>query len=159
MTIDPGRLLRLQFLVRVVRRECAHLATTDHRLFDQPFTPDRARQLATDPDLAERVDAFVGRFARLQDTLGDKLLPQILVALDEKPGAAIDNLDRAERLGFIESTDEWITIRKLRNQMVHEYVEDMLVLSDALQAGHRFVPVLIGAADAMEAEAQRRGWV
>ena len=159
MTIDVGRLLRLQFLVRVVRRECAHLAMTDRRLFDPPFSVARAQQLATDPDLAERVEAFVGRFARLQDTIGDKLLPQILAALEEKPGAAVDNLDRAERLGFIESTDEWLSIRKLRNQMVHEYVEDLVVLSDALQAGHQFVPTLIGAADAMAAEAERRGWV
>lgn len=30
--------LRLQFLVRVVQRECRHLETTDQRLFEQPFS-------------------------------------------------------------------------------------------------------------------------
>lgn len=103
MTLDPKIALRLQFLVRVVRKECQHLATTDQRLFDEPFTPERTSRLETDPDLGERVEAFVGRFGRLQDTVGDKLLPVLLVALGETPAAAIDNLDRAERLGLIVS--------------------------------------------------------
>jgi len=158
MTLDPKIALRLQFLVRVVRKECQHLATTDQRLFGEPFTPERACQLETDPDLAERVEAFVGRFGRLQDTLGDKLLPVLLIALGETPAAAIDNLDRAERLGLIVSADEWMTMRKLRNQMVHEYVEDLAVLASALQTGHDFVPVLTNAANNVIAEIERRGW-
>lgn len=71
--------------------------------------------LESNPDLAERVDAFVGRFGRLQDTIGDKLLPSLLVLLGERPSAAIDNLDRAERLGFIKSTEDWMTMRALRD--------------------------------------------
>ena len=157
MTIDPKIALRLQFLMRVVRKECQHLASTDQRLFGAPFTPERAGQLETDPDLAERVEAFVGRFGRLPDTLGDKLLPVLLVALGETPAAAIDNLDRAERLGLIVSVDEWMTLRKLRNQMVHEYVEDLAVLASALQTGHDFVPVLTNAAHKLIAEIERRG--
>ncbi|BAO81810.1 DNA-binding protein [Serpentinimonas raichei] len=83
--VSPKILLRLQFLVRVVRKECQHLASTDQRLFAEPFSPQRAAQLQTDPDLAERVEAFVARFGRLQDTLGDKLLPVLLLALGETP--------------------------------------------------------------------------
>lgn len=158
MTLDPKIALRLQFLVRVVRKECQHLATTDQRLFGEPFTPERTSRLETDPDLAERVEAFVGRFGRLQDTVGDKLLPVLLVALGETPAAAIDNLDRAERLGLIVSADEWMTMRKLRNQMVHEYVEDLVVLASALQTGHDFVPILTNAANNLMAEIAQRNW-
>lgn len=150
---------RLKFLVRVVRKECQHLGTTDQRLFSSLFTLEQAIQLDTDPDLAERVEAFVGRFGRLQDTVGDKLLPLLLNAMGEKTSAVIDNLDRAERLGLIASADEWMTIRNLRNQMVHEYVEDLVVLVSALQSGHGFVPILTAAADKMIAEIQQRGWV
>ncbi len=158
MTLDPKVVLRLQFLMRTVGKACQHLATTDQRLFREPFTPLRASQLETDPDLSERVEAFVGRFGRLQDTVGDKLLPLLLAALGETPAAAIDNLDRAERLGLIASADEWMTMRELRNQMVHEYVEDLTVLASALQTGHDFVPVLIGAGHRLTAEIERRGW-
>lgn len=156
---EPKTAVRLQFLVRVVRKECRHLATTDQRLFASAFTLEQAIRLEEEPDIAERVEAFVGRFGRLQDTVGDKLLPLLLAALGEKPSAAIDNLDRAERLGLIRSADEWMTIRNLRNQMVHEYVEDPAVLTSALQNGHDFVPTLIDAAGKMIAEIERRGWV
>ena len=158
MTADAQIILRLKFLVRVVRKECQHLATTNQRLFGGMFTLEQASRLEEDPDLAERVEAFVGRFGRLQDTVGDKLLPLLLVALGEKLAAVIDNLDRAERLGLIKSADEWLIMRNLRNQMVHEYVEDPVVLTSALQTGHAFVPALILAANEMIAEIERRGW-
>jgi hypothetical protein len=150
--------LRLQFLTRVVRKECRHLITTDQRLFASPFTLEQATQLEEEPDLAERVEAFVGRFGRLQDTVGDKLLPLLLTALGEKSSAAIDNLDRAERLGMLKSADEWMTMRNIRNQMIHEYVEDPFVLANALQTAHTFVPPLIDTANKMIAEIERRGW-
>ena len=48
--------------------------------------------------------------------------------------------------------------KHLRNQMVHEYIEDPTVLSSALQTGHAFVPILIAAANKMITEIVRRGW-
>jgi hypothetical protein len=157
VTVEPKIALRLKFLTRVVRKECRHLATTDQRLFGSGFTLAHINQLEADPDLAERVEAFVGRFGRLQDTVGDKLLPLVLLVLGEKASAAIDNLDRAERLGLIGSADEWMAMRNLRNQMVHEYVEDPTVLTSALQSGHAFVSVLVAAADRILAEIESRG--
>ena len=156
MKLEPKLALRLQFLTRVVRKECKHLAATDSRLFAIPFGIEQAILLEDNPDLAERVEAFVGRFSRLQDTLGDKLLPALLAALGEKPASFIDNLDRAERLRLIAATDEWLTLRNLRNQMVHEYVEDPSILANALQAGHAFVPTLIAAAESMIAKIEKK---
>lgn len=158
MTPGPRTLERLRFLLRVTARESRHLASTTERLFGSPFTPERAAALEDDLDEAERVDAFVSRFARLQDTLGDKLLPALLGALGEKTGALIDNLDRAERLGLLPSADRWFEIRKLRNQMIHEYVEDPQTLSNALETAHGFVPVLLDVSARLSTEARRRGW-
>lgn len=95
----------------------------------------------------------------MQDTLADKLLPALLGALGEPVGPQIDNLDRAERLGWVESTDHWLTVRQLRNRMVHEYMEDMALLADALQSGHDFVPLLALAAHTMTKELDTRGWL
>ena len=81
----------------------------------------------------------------------------LLLAPGEPSAAAIDNLDKAERLGLLDSVDKWITLRQLRNQMVHEYVEDLTVLSSTLQTGHDFVHVLITAANKLMAEIDRRG--
>jgi len=158
MTLESKAAMRIQFLTRVVTKETKHLEITDKRLFHGAFTLQMAQGLESNFELAERVEAFVARFGRLQDTLGDKLLPILLKALGEKAGAVIDNLDRAERLGFIPSVDDWLTIRKLRNQMVHDYIEDLVVLTDALTAGHSYVSQLTQSARQMIAEIERRGW-
>lgn len=158
MKLPQDAVLRLQFLCRVVERERRHLVQTTGRLFTSDFTLERVVQLESLPDVAERVEAFVGRFGRLQDTVGDKLLPAVLAALGERVASAADNLDRAERLGLVRGADEWFQMRALRNQMVHEYVEDPVVLHGALTAGRDFVPCLDFAVNALLGEAARRGW-
>ena len=146
---------RLAFLVRVVERVSLNLLNTDSRLFLDFFTVQDLQKIELDPILAERLDAFVSRFGRLQDTVGDKLLPALLISMAEKPGAAIDNLDRAEKLGFIESADAWMEMRRLRNQMVHEYIEDLAILASALRTGHAFVPSLVKSARICLEQAKR----
>lgn len=155
MKITPSQTARLEFLARVTDKECLHLLDTDTRLFGNLFTVEDAKKIEADPILAERLDAFVSRFGRLQDTVGDKLLPALLSALSEKTGPAIDNLDKAEKFGFVESADVWMEMRRLRNQMVHEYIEDLAVLTSALRSGHAFVPTLVAAARRCVAEARR----
>lgn len=145
--------------MRVVARECAHLQATDTRLFNRPFDTGRARRLRDNAAEAERVDAWVSRFGRLQDTLGNKVLPAYLDAVGETAATLLDNLDRAERLGLVSSADHWLAARRLRNQMVHEYVEDPAILSNALQSGHEFLPTLVRTADALQADMANRGWL
>lgn len=142
MIVDPKAQQRLFYLVRLADKELQHLQLTDARLFAVPMDGQRVDRLAADPELAERVDAFVARFGRLQDTLGDKVLPAYLVAHGERLATFVENLDRAEKLGIISDAQTWLDMRRLRNQMIHEYVEDPLVLASALNAAHRFVPTL-----------------
>ena len=156
MKLDPGLQARLQFLSRVVQKESRYLQETDTRLFSDLFTTQTIEQVETDPLLAERLDAFVSRFGRLQDTLADKFLPALLESFAEPKSAAVENLDRAEKLGWLESVDDWLEMRKLRNQMVHEYIEDLVILSSALRAGHAFVPTLVQTANKFLAVVQKR---
>jgi len=132
---------------------------TDRRLFSEPFTREKAGQLEEDLDLAERVDAFVSRFGRLQDTVGDKLLPQYLDAVGEAVGPAIDNLNRAEKLSLITSAELWLTLRKLRNEMIHESMENLDILAGALNRGHEHVATLTEDAQRILTDLKSRGWV
>ena len=159
MTLEKKVKLRIQFLDRVVQRECTHLNRTTKRLFEESFTLEKARKIGEDDDLSERVEAFVSRFSRLQNTLGDKLIPLILDALGEHQAAAIDNLDKAERFGWISSADEWYAIRRLRNQMVHDYMEDLNILTSAIQTAQIFVTTLSNTTQKLHTEIQKRGWV
>ena len=66
---------RLDHLRRVVIKECNYLKYSAEGLkqIDPQFQwLDEVEQHA---EFAEKLDAFVSRFCRLQDTLGDKLLP------------------------------------------------------------------------------------
>jgi hypothetical protein len=112
-------------------KESEHLRATAERL--RALAPDMAwaESLETDVARAEMLDAFVARFGRLQDTLGDKLLPALLRASQERTAAQLDNLLRAEKLGWIDSAERWIALRALRNRLVHEYVSSA---TDLLQA-------------------------
>jgi len=158
MTIDSLKKERLQFLCRVVEKEGIYLTRTTKRLFEEPFSIERAKTLDVDDALSERLEAFVSRFSRLQDTLGDKLLPNLLDALNEKKRTQIDNLDMAERLGWLSNVDDWQVMRQLRNQMVHEYIEDLNVLVSAINTAYHFVPILIAMEKNLRGEMQYREW-
>lgn len=58
---------RLVFLAETVMAESSLLSITDGRLFASPMDRVRAGTLRDDVELAERVDAFVAHFGRLQD--------------------------------------------------------------------------------------------
>ena len=155
MTLDARLVVRLQFLCRVIWQECHYLQDTDNRLFQTPLDHEALQKINADPVLAERLDAFVARFARLQDSLGDKLLPALLTATGEAHGPALDNLDKAEKFYWITSADQWMAMRRLRNQMVHEHIEDPAVLISALTSAHEFVGELTATANRFAAIAAR----
>ena len=150
---------RLRFLVRIVRKQIKLLHRSDQTLFSSIQKPWSLAELESDDLLANAVETFVARFGRLQDILGDKLLPRLLKALGENPSSFADNLDLAEKLGWMESVSDWLGVRALRNQMIHEYLEDLHILKIALEKAHAFVPKLIQVANNLIQEINRRGWL
>ena len=145
--LSDGEKARLQMLQETAKLELLHLQQTNQRLFSQAWPQEEMANKMLDIDFAERVDAFVARFGRLQDLLGDKYLPAWLRAVQEPVGTALENLDRAEKLGLVQSADAWISVRKLRNQLVHEYVGRMEILHDALFQANDQVGLLAFTAD------------
>jgi len=91
------------------------------------------------------------------ELIGSQWRNALLSAPAETPGPVIDNLEKAEKFGWIESTEGWMAMRRLRNQMVHEYIEDLTVLCSALRSAHAFVPTLVVAARRCVAEGKRIG--
>ncbi len=123
---------RLSFLLRVVKKEISHLDYALNEAFKGGLTLEQIEVLDQKPDLALKLEAFTSRFSRLQDTLGDKLLPALLQALGEPKSPLLTNLNKAEAFGWLESAESWISLRQLRNQMVHEYIEDAQTFFDAV---------------------------
>jgi hypothetical protein len=137
---------RLAQILTLVEREDHDLLAVRRRLFGakqaRTIDVDWLRETLKTPQGIDRLESFGAKFSRLQDTLMDKLLPQWLRAAGEQPGAVIDNLNRAEQLGLIVRTDDWLAMRRLRNRLVHEYVEDLQVMLEALRRAYEFVDQL-----------------
>lgn len=143
ITVVQSEQPRFIALANIVQREGLWLKRTDERLFQSVIDPAWITQLEYNDELSERLEAFVSRFGRLQDTIGDKLIPSLLRLVAERPGSQLDNLNRAEKIGILDSTLEWLDTRNLRNKLVHEYMEDAGQFVQALYQAHRCVPRLI----------------
>jgi hypothetical protein len=94
------------------------------------------------------VDQFVGRFAKLQDAIGTKLLPMVLELTKEQGEleAYLDKLNRLEKIGALPSVDEWLELREMRNAFAHDYPEDSelqaAILNRAFVAADRLLEIL-----------------
>ncbi|MCG7757281.1 MAG: hypothetical protein LZF63_11580, partial [Nitrosomonas sp.] len=71
--------------------------------------------------------------------------PTLLKSMAEKPGSALDNLNRAEKLGFLPSVEQWLDTRNLRNKLIHEYMSDPKEFAAALNKAHVTVSLLVTA--------------
>lgn len=131
-------------------REASHLSYSRRTLFAQPMDLSWVEKLAERDDLAEKIDAFVSRFARLQDHIGEKLIPRFASLLGEQPKSLLDALAYAERMGWIESAEEFVGIRKLRNLLVHEYMSSPDLFLGALLSADHAAQLLLGIVHRLE---------
>lgn len=85
-----------------------------HAVDVQPLGRERLRLL----------DQMAYRFTKLQDTLGERLLPLLLEVAEEpmpQETPFAQKLQRLERLGVVPSAEQWRELRLARNAIAHEY--------------------------------------
>jgi len=82
----------------------------------------------------KNMDQFLFRFSKMQDTVGDKLFR--LVAEDFVEDISkmtfIDILNKLERIGILESVQEWQNLRKARNDISHQYDDEPEEMAEAI---------------------------
>lgn len=101
----------------------------------EPIDGNWVKELDNDPLKKERVSAFCGRFGKLQDYFSDKLLKTWVEAVGEDVGTAIENFSVAERAGILTiKSEDILYLRKLRNDLTHEYTEDRDLFAEKLRA-------------------------
>jgi len=127
---------------RIVGREERHLSYSREKLFSAELTPERLARLDDDPELAETIEAFASRFGRMQDTMAGKLFPRLLQAQAEPVGSQLETLNRIEKLGLLDSVEQWLEARELRNRLIHEYVEKMDQFKKDLDLARDYTRVL-----------------
>ena len=108
-----------------------------------PITPKKAASFS--PQELLLIEMLIGRFGKLQDYMGTKLMDAFLHVSGEEPSrlTVIDKLNRLERLGIIESTEIWTNMRNARNYTVHEYPDNPDVMARYLNQIILLTPVLL----------------
>ncbi len=81
------------------------------------------------------IDAFIYRFVKLQDYMGDKLFKELLRSLmDYKDNMSmLDILSKLEKLEIIPSEDRWLDYREVRNKLTHEYPDNESDILDGIK--------------------------
>ena len=74
----------------------------------------------------ESFDSLTSKFGRCADLYTQKVLRTIWMLLHEPFVPFIDTLNKAEKMKIIQSADQLLEIRDLRNQITHEYIPDAI---------------------------------
>ena len=103
----------------------------------------------------ESFEALTSRFARLSDILIQKIF-RYFDSLDlDDHGTVRDRINRAEKKEIIESADEFIQIRMLRNEIAHEYKSDTIY--NIFEKVLELTPALLAAVDQVITYSSRYG--
>ena len=106
LTYFPEHAERAVLALNLAEKEVAHLEYTHRTLFANPVDLKWVQSLATREELAEKIDAFVSSFGRLQDHIEKKLIPRFAALLGNETKSLLDNLALAEKAGWIDSSAE-----------------------------------------------------
>ncbi len=121
----------------------------------QLFETDSNAQISLEQ--AEILEALTARFARLTDTLTQKLFRAIDVLELSDQGSLIDRFNRIEKRGIVTEAQILIDMRKQRNQIAHDYaLEDLIPL---YQNVFNQCEQLFKVMDAIRNYARDNGWI
>jgi hypothetical protein len=128
---------KLQAAIAECQLHADVLADALKELGDVRFNAESVQNLSR--EARRLLDQMAYRFAKLQDSLGEKCLPGLLLMAEEPlpPSATFaEKLQRLERLGAIGSVGEWRELREIRNQIAHEYIDQPLLMAASI---NRFI--------------------
>ena len=114
--------------MRVFIAECVlHAEVLEEALVDVKKWMPISVKAHLDKELLRILDQIAYRFTKLQDSMGEKVLPLILELAQEPVSSSAtfaEKLNRLERIGAIPSAEEWKQLRVARNAVAHEYPDD-----------------------------------
>lgn len=150
----PVELLILQQATDLVAGHADALQDALLDLTQQPIALDELASLSKEK--RRLLDQFAYRYTRIQDDMGNKLLPACLSALGEDIAsmAAIDRFNRLEKLGWLPSSEQWLVLRKIRNEFAHYYPDSLSErfarLSLAIESAHVLLRLFSQVVDLIE---------
>ena len=86
-----------------------------------------------DPKDRAVFDAYIKRFASIQDFLGAKIFPLLIEISGIGSVKMSEVLYHMEREEVIDSIDNWIELREIRNELEHDYPDELKEALDDLK--------------------------
>lgn len=108
-------------------------------------------KLDLSPEEEEKIEALTARFSRTSDFFTQKIIKTLLILLKEDVLTFIDRAHFLEKIGAIESAQELIDVRSLRNEISHEYSAD---LSDLFKTVLQYTPSLKNLIESLQSYVQ-----
>jgi hypothetical protein len=71
------------------------------------------------------LDAYLKRFASIQDFLGSKIFSMLLEIAGINNTKMSEVLSHIEKENIIDSLESWIELREVRNELEHDYPEEL----------------------------------
>ena len=87
-------------------------------------------------DEIEIIDGYLFRFAKLQDTIGQKLFRMVVSEFveDIEKLTFIDILNQLEKIGILENIQIWQRLRDIRNNISHQYDDESYEMAEAINS-------------------------
>ncbi len=97
-----------------------------------PISASRYEKLSDDE--IEAIDQYLFRFAKLQDTIRNRLFRLIISEYveDIEELTFLDILNYLEKIGILESANIWKKLRAIRNEISHTYDDEPEEIAEAL---------------------------
>lgn len=91
------------------------------------------------------LELLTGRFAKLQDLMGKKIIDHYLQSIGEfyDNETIIDKINKLERIGIISDAQLWKTMRDTRNHIAHEYPDHPEITARYLNQLYDLAPKLL----------------
>ncbi len=108
-----------------------------------PFTEEKLAKIS-DIDFGF-LEVLIGRFAKLQDTLGAKMFPQVAGMVEQgfERRTFIDVLNLLEKENLLNDAKEWKAMRDFRNQLTHEYPNNPEIMVENLNNSLDYIRSLL----------------
>jgi len=97
-----------------------------------PLTATKYEALSKDD--VQAIDQYLFRFAKLQDSMGEKLFKLLLGRFEENADKLpfLDVIKKIEKYIDMDIVNEWQDLRNIRNQLAHEYEDDAIDMANSI---------------------------